>query len=354
MRTTSGSCCMAVMAELSVSLALVGGDPRLARAVAAAVEGAGSHALLPPSAADRAAVLLVADDASGAGLDRLRAEVLRRPERPTLLVAGESGVDAQAAMAAGARGVLEQPVTASDLREALARAAAFIRTDGGAVRGGPVVVLLGAAGGAGTTTCAVALAAGLPGAVLLDLDLAAGDAAAVAGARVAEPDALLTLATTPAGAAGGIATRLATGGCCPVLPAPALPEQADLVDEVGIARVLDARGAAGATIIVDAGQRIGVETVPALERADVVLIVAAPGAPGATGAARQAGLLSRLGLSSPGGVVRCRAGRGPTAGSPPFAVVHERRQVADARERGVAPPPAPFAPLVNAVEEALT
>ncbi len=220
MRTTSGSCCTAVMAELSVSLALVGGDPRLARAVAAAVEGAGSHTLLPPSAADRAAVLLVADDVSGAGLDRLRAEVLRRPERPTLLVAGESGVDAQAAMAAGARGVLEQPVTASDLREALARAAAFIRPDGGAAHDGPVVVLLGAAGGVGTTTCAVALAAGLPGAVLLDLDLAAGDAAAVAGALVAEPDALLTLATAPAGAAGGIATRLASGGCCPVLPAP--------------------------------------------------------------------------------------------------------------------------------------
>jgi hypothetical protein len=338
------------VAEPSLSLALLGGDPGLARAVAAAVEDLGNHTLLPPSATERAAVLLVADDASGAGLDRLRAEVVRRPERPALLVAGEVGVDVQAAMAAGARGVLRRPVSAADLRDVLVRAAAFVRSDAAAGSGGPVVVLLGAAGGAGTTTCAVTLAAALPDAVLVDLDLTAGDAAAVAGARIVQPDALLTLASAPA--AGEITSRFAVDGCCPVLPAPALPEQADLVDEVGVARVLDAVGAGARTLVVDAGQRIGVETVPALDRADLVLVVAGPGARGTTGAQRQAALLGRLALSTPR-FVRCRVGRGAVPGPPPFALVPERRQVADARECGGSPPAAPFTALVSAVEAAL-
>jgi hypothetical protein len=197
----------------------------------------------------------------------------------------------------------------------------------------------------------VALAAGLPDAVLVDLDLAAGDAAAVAGARVTEPDALITLATVTA--PGAVMTRLARGGCCPVLPAPALPEQADLLDEVAVASVLDTVGVGGRTLVVDAGQRIGVETVPALERAAVVLVVAGPGARGTGGAERQAGLLGRLGFSAPGGVVRCRAGRGSKTGARPFAVVPDRRQVAEARERGAVPPRAPFAPLLAAVEGAM-
>ena len=42
-----------------------------------------------------------------------------------------------------------------------------------------------------------------------------------------------------------LAAQLAEGPACRVLPAPALPEQADLIDEGGVAQVLDAGAAAG-------------------------------------------------------------------------------------------------------------
>ena len=206
----------------------------------------------------------------------------------------------------------------------------------------------------GTTTCAVALAAAHERAFVLDLALATGDAAAVAAAQVAVPDALLRIACGPVTTPSELAAGFAHGGSCRVLAAPALPEQADLIDEHGIARVLDLAVAGDLRAIVDCGARLGVETVPALERANVIAIVASADARGVHGARRTSLLLARLGLTGKSlGVVvtRARSARAATslaedAGLPLLAVVKQDARVPRARERGLPPPDGAFAALV--------
>jgi MinD-like ATPase involved in chromosome partitioning or flagellar assembly len=201
---------------------------------------------------------------------------------------------------------------------------------------------------------AVALAMAAAG-VVVDLDLAGGDAAAVAGAQIAAPDALLSLALAPRVGASDIAAQLAHAGGCPVLPAPALPEQGDLVDEGGVARVLDALGEAG-PVVVDGGRRIGVETVPALERAAAIVLVAPPDRRGIDGARRVCGLLGRLGIADrPLGIAAARVpARGASdlaaaLGLPVWGRVRELRAVARARQANQAPPAQPFAALAARV-----
>ena len=139
-----------------------------------------------------------------------------------------------------------------------------------------------------------------------------------------------------------------------MLPAPALPEHADLIDEHGVARVLDLAVASGLRAIVDCGARLGVETVPVLERARLIAIVASDDARGVRGARRTALLLARLGLGGRSlGIVVTRA-RNPRAaqamaermGVPLLASVKSDARVPRAREQGLAPPSAAFSGLV--------
>jgi Flp pilus assembly CpaE family ATPase len=350
------------MADGIVALALVGGDERLERELVALSAELDGVAVLPESAADRADALLIADGQRGAALDRARAELAARPDRRVLLVGAPGSIDAAEAMACGARALLEHPLTAERVRSALSASGCLDeRPVAPAAAGARSVVLLGATGGAGTTTCAVALARSLDHAVLIDLDLACGDAAAVAGAVVESPDALLSLAYAPGIGAGELDTLLAHGPGLRVLPAPELPEQADLVDEGGVAQVLDAVRRAGRVAIVDGGTRIGVETLPALERASAIVIVSPPGANGRRGVARLSSLLLRLGLAErPVGLAASRVWphrRGDqrelatAAGLPLWATVGEHPSVARAARAGAAPPERPFAGLVAALAE---
>ncbi len=144
--------------------------------------------------------------------DLVRSERSRRPEARVLLVA--TGWPALGA-ATGAR------LWCRRRRRAAARCpGAAARARGGRVlrrvarRLGTAqdeghVALLGAGGGMGTTTCAVALAAGRDRAFVLDLALAMGDAADVAGAHVAAPDALLRIACGPVAAPAELVAGLA-------------------------------------------------------------------------------------------------------------------------------------------------
>jgi Flp pilus assembly CpaE family ATPase len=346
------------MADRVVTVALLGGDSSLERELAAVSASVGL-ALVPGSALDRADAILVADGPDGAALDVVRSERTLRPGRPALIVGDGPGLSAAAAMASGARGVVTRPLEPVSLRAALEAAGCFDtavlppRTR----LGGPIV-LLGAAGGVGTTTCAVAIAAARSSAVL-DLDLAAGDAAAVAGAEVRIVDAMLALALAPSVEAGELDAQLAEGPACRVLPAPSLPEHADLIGEADVGRLLDAGIAAGRELVVDGGQRIGVETVPALERAAAVAIVSTVDRRGLAGVRRVVSLLGRLGLAErrPVGLVGTRVRRGghgameSDVGLPVWATVDEHRDVARARERHVPPPARPFARLVAALEE---
>jgi hypothetical protein len=347
------------MAERMLTLCLLGGSPELERELKVAALALGV-AVLPDSARDRADVLLVADGPAGSALDLVRGESRAAPGRPILAVGEHAdALDASLAMGSGARGLLVRPLAAEALRSALGRAGCFDEPGGSASGSSRLVLVLGAAGGVGATTVAVALGIAASG-VVADLDLASGDAAAVAGARVEAPDALLSLALAPRVARGEVAGQLARGRGCDVLPAPTLAEQGDLVDEGGVARVLDALGEDGPVVVVDGGQRIGVETVPALERAAAILVVAPADRRGVDGALRVCGLLGRLGFGDrPLGIAAARV---PARGAPKLADalrlpvwgrVRELRSIARARQVEQAPPPQPFAALAARVLDQL-
>jgi Flp pilus assembly CpaE family ATPase len=338
-----------------IRLALLGGDPALAAELRAALLALPGIALLPPARAADADVLLAADSSHAAAADLIRGERSRRPDARALLVSAPgSAASPRQALDCGAVGVIERPVDAPALRQALAAAGCFdLRVSSEADADEGHIALLGAGGGMGTTTCAVALAGTLERAFVLDLALAMGDAAEVAGALVAVPDALLRLACGPVTTPAELAAGFAHGDACRVLAAPALPEQADLIDEHGIARVLDLAVAGGLRAIVDCGARMGVETIPVLERASLIAIVASADARGARGARRTSLLLARLGLTSPAmGIVATharneRAARSlaEEAGLPLLAVVKQDARVPRARERRLPLPGAAFAAL---------
>jgi Flp pilus assembly CpaE family ATPase len=350
------------VADGIVSLALIGGDDRLERELVELAFELGGIAILPEAAADRADALLVADGQRGAALDRIRGELAARPARRVLLLAAPGAIDLAEAMASGARALLEHPLSAGRLRAALAASGCLDEPSVPVIAEGRApIVLLGATGGCGVTTCAVAVATALVQGVVIDLDLASGDAAAVAAAQVESSDALLSLAYAPGIDAGDLRAQLAEGPSTRVLPAPLLPEQADLIDEGGVAQLLDAVRRAGIAAVVDAGSRVGVETLSALGRASAIAIVAPPGANGRRGVARVSGLLFRLGLADrPVGVVASRVlphRRADTreliaaSGLPLWATIAESASVSRAARAGVPPPMGPFARLAAALAE---
>jgi MinD-like ATPase involved in chromosome partitioning or flagellar assembly len=338
-----------------IRIALLGGDAVLDDELRAALADLPGVALLSPAHSADADILLAADSSLAAAGDLVRNERSRRSDARVLLVvhAGSAAAPRQA-LECGAVGVVERPLDAAAVRHALAAAGCFdaslaARTmdDEGHI------ALLGAGGGMGTTTCAVALAVGMDRAFVLDLALAMGDAADVAGAEVAIPDALLRIACGPVTAPSELGAAFAHGGACRVLPAPALPEHADLIDEHGIARVLDLAVASGLRAIVDCGARLGVESVPVLERSILVAIVASDDARGMRGARRTSLLLARLGLGGRNlGIVVTSARNARTAqamaeqkGLPLLAAVKSDARVSRAREQGLAPPRGAFAGL---------
>lgn len=327
----------------------------LAEELRVALSGLPQIALLAAAHAADADIVLAADSSRAAAGDLVRSERSRRAEARILLVAAEgSEKAAQQALDCGAIGIVERPIDAAGLRQALAAAGAFdARSSSPGLGDEGHVALIGAGGGMGTTTCAVAFAAADERAFVLDLALATGDAAQVAAAQVAVPDALLRIACGPVAAPAELTAGLAHGGACRVLPAPALPEHADLIDERGIARVLDLAVASGLRAIADCGARIGVETIPVLERASFVVIVASADARGARGARRTSLLIARLGLSARlAGIVATGSHKSQAAqalaaqtGLPLLASVKPDTRVPRARERGLAPPGAAFAAL---------
>ncbi len=340
---------------MTVRLALLGGDVALDGELRVALASLPEAALLAPAHSADADVLLAADSSMAAAADLVRGERSRRSDARVLLISAAGSADAlRQALDCGAVGVIERPLDAAGLRHALAAAGCF---DVSLVARPPDqeghVALLGAGGGMGTTTCAVALATGRDRTFVLDLALAMGDAADVAGAHVTIPDALLRIGCGPVTAPAELAAGLAVAHGCRVLPAPPLPEHADLIDEHGIARILDLAVASGMRAIVDCGSRVGVETIPALERASVIAIVASADARGARGARRVSLLLARLGLAgrAPGLVVtharnaRIAQATATQAGLPLLAAVRPDARVPRARERGEAPPVSAFTAL---------
>ena len=202
-----------------VRLALLGGDAVLDQELRTALADLPGIALLAPAHSADADILLAADSSLAAAGDLVRGERSRRSDARVLLIAN-AGAEAahRQALECGAVGVMGRPIDAAAVRQALAAAGCFdsslsARTadDEGHI------ALLGAGGGMGTTTCAIALAARLDRAFVLDLALAMGDAADAAGAEVIIPDALLRIACGPVSAPSELGAAFAAGGssaCC--------------------------------------------------------------------------------------------------------------------------------------------
>jgi Mrp family chromosome partitioning ATPase len=248
-----------------VTVGLDGLDDALRDAVAAALAPVADLALATPADRDLADVLVVADDAASSALDRCRAA--QQPcvvllETPTLASLSD-------AMRAGARGaVARDPLDPFALVGALRDAAAFRPAPADAVAPGRLVVVTGAAGGAGATTVAVALAhAAEPPVALLDLDLAGGAIARRVGVAVDPADAGLAGQTSGRRAWERLAVD---AGFARVVAAPRRPDLAWLVREGACADLARAARAEAATVIADVGRGAG----PAIELfADAALVV---------------------------------------------------------------------------------
>lgn len=140
----------------------------------------------------------------------------------------------------------------------------------------PVTVFLGAGGGAGTTSSALAAARRLAGRVLLlDLDVWSGTLAQRVGLEptVSLADlAAVEIDDIDSDAIAAVSWRVADG--LELIPAPARPELADLVDPQLVEAVLDLITASDHydAIVIDAGSRLDLSIWHACMRADRVVI----------------------------------------------------------------------------------
>jgi Mrp family chromosome partitioning ATPase len=253
-----------------VTVALDGLDGALHDAVAAALAPAADLALATPADRDLADVLVVADDAASSALDRCRAA--QQPcvvllETPTLASLSD-------AMRAGARGaVAREPLDAFGLVGAVRDAAAFRPATADAAAPGRLVVVTGAAGGAGATTVALALAhAAEPPVALLDLDLAGGAIARRAAVAVDPADAGLAGQTSGRRAWERLAID---AGFARLVAAPRRPDLAWLVREGACADLARAARAEAATVVADVGRGAG-PVIELFGDAALVVVTARP------------------------------------------------------------------------------
>jgi CheY-like chemotaxis protein len=284
-------------------------DATAMRGAADALSAGGAFELVGADLVDAADVALVGDDPDASALDRCRALAGRAPCVLATAAAGEPAVLTEA-MEAGARGVVRMPFDAFELERALGAAAAHAsRRETRSRHRGRVVVVSAAAGGAGTSTVAWALAALAPGPVaLVDVDLAGGALAALAGIEDEPASAGLAGETSGRQAFERLSVDCAFGR---LVAAPARPELAWLVRDGVVRDVVRAAAEWGATTIVDAGRATG-PALEALGEADVALAVVRPGRRAATQAARHLETLADV-VPEPGRVVLCHNA------APPFA-----------------------------------
>jgi pilus assembly protein CpaE len=151
-------------------------------------------------------------------------------------------------------------------------------TGGGNGRHGRIVTVFSPKGGTGKTVTATNLGASLAKhwgkrALLLDLDLQFGDAAIMLGI---EPEkTIYDLVTAPgeldSEKLGGYTTRHASG--LDVLPAPLRPEDAELVTEAKLARLLEVARESFDVIVVDTSPFFHGPMLATLDRTDELLLL---------------------------------------------------------------------------------
>jgi pilus assembly protein CpaE len=225
------------------------------------------------------AVVLHATDAQTLPMDELA--VIREHTRVPIVVlaAGEASQLLDQALDADVDDVLLLPQLIDNVAFSIRKAAHAGRRNGtGATGNGRIVTVFSPKGGTGKTAIATNLAAALAKhegkrTLLLDLDLQFGDAAIMLGIR---PDkTIYDLVSAPGELdpekLSGYTTHHDSG--LEVLPAPLRPEDAELVTEAKIARLLEVARMSYDVIVVDTSPFFHGPMLATLDQTDELVLV---------------------------------------------------------------------------------
>jgi pilus assembly protein CpaE len=224
-------------------------------------------------------VLLHATRASSLPQDDLAA-IREHTRAPILLVAsGEASQLLDEALEADVADVLLLPQLADNVVFALRKAAHTARrTDGVRGRNGTVITVFSPKGGTGKTVVATNLACALAKVeskktLLVDLDLQFGDAAIMLGV---EPDkTIFDLVVAPGELDSEKLAGYVTHHPCglEILPAPLRPEDAELVTEAKLARLLEVARESYDAIVVDTSPFFHGPMLATLDRTDELFLL---------------------------------------------------------------------------------
>ncbi|HVM57592.1 MAG TPA: AAA family ATPase [Gaiellaceae bacterium] len=225
-------------------------------------------------------VLLHATRASSLPFDDLAA-IREHTRAPIMLVAsGEASRLLDEALDADVADVLLLPQLADNVVFALRKAAHTARkSDGARGRQGTIVTVFSPKGGTGKTAIATNLAAAIAKfegkkTLLVDLDLQFGDAAIMLGV---EPEkTIFDLVVAPGELdsvkLSGFTTHHPSG--LEILPAPLRPEDAELVTEAKLARLLEVARESYDAIVVDTSPFFHGPMLATLDRTDELFLLA--------------------------------------------------------------------------------
>jgi hypothetical protein len=223
---------------MSVGVAVVHDDVRVLDEVAHALDRTEGVHLAGLGDHEDADVVL----AGGEGLKTLRPGAAG----VVVLSTGDPLVDARAGFALGAAGLMRWPEDVADLGRLVAAAASSRARASNAVRA-PVVSVVGARGGAGTTTVACLLAFATPGALLVDFDF--GGAGQLGYAQDGAGGSFERIAAAPLPDVVDTVAEPHAAGRAVLLPAGTAPPT-DMIRDA----VLDAARRSSPLVVVDAGR----------------------------------------------------------------------------------------------------
>ncbi|XRQ11797.1 AAA family ATPase [Actinomadura welshii] len=244
-------------------------------------------------------------------LDLIRDLVVRSPQLAVILIADEATAETlSGAMAAGARGVVSNEPTLSELQNRIRQASEWSRTmrrhfasvevPGQNARPARLVTLTGAKGGVGTTTLAIHLAIAAASAgrtvCLIDMDLQNGDIPGYLD--VQHRHSIADLAAAAGDLDGGVvAEALFVHPAGPhLLLAPGQGEDAEEISARAVRQILTVVRSRYDAVIVDGGTHIADANATAVELADEAVVVATPDVPSLRSARRLARMFARLAI----------------------------------------------------------
>ena len=210
------------------------------------------------------------------------AQIREHTQAPIIMVAsGESSRMLEQALDAEVADVLLLPQLAENLTFAIRKACHAgrrLQSEGGTGRRGRIITVFSPKGGTGKTVTATNLAAavakhGNKRTLLLDLDLQFGDAAIMLGLEPEKTihDLVVAPGELDSEKLAGYTTRHQCG--LDILPAPLRPEDAELVTESKLARLLEVAHGSYDVIVVDTSPFFHGPMLATLDRTDELLML---------------------------------------------------------------------------------